>query len=178
MPIGLLTASLSSSNLISTKMQNIIVSFAIAPLVAYVFWELHARRARNITTVHKFSNPKACMEILECTGYTSGDRNTINAVESRAGPNQRLVRAFDIDNAFTTKDDQYRKSFTRKARAKLSALKEADWKRIAGHADALLQYGLGRKQCCLDSLVRSMSLKITLHMLFKLDPMDMDDESL
>ena len=179
MPIELLTASLNSSAPISTKMRTIIVSFAIAPLVAYVFWKFRARRARNISTVqYKFSDPKACMQILECTGYASGDRNTINAVESRANPNQRLVRAFDIDNAFTTKDDEYRKSFTRKARAKLSALKEADWKRIAGHADALLQYSLGREQCCLDSLVRSMSLKITLHTLFKLDPMDMDDESI
>ena len=179
MPIELLIAPLSSSNLIPTRMRTIIVSFAIAPLVAYILWKLHARRARNISTVqHKFSDPKACKEILDCTGYASGDRNTINPVESRANPNQRLVRAFDIDNAFTTKDDEYRISFTREARGKLSALKKADWKRIAGHADALLQYGLARKQCCLDSLVRSMSLKITLHTLFKLDPMHMDDESI
>ncbi len=179
MPIELLTAPLSSSNLIPTKMRLIIVSFAIVLLIAYVLWKLHARRARNVSTIHhKFSNPKACMEILDCTGYASGDRNTINAVESRANPNQRLVRAFNIDNAFTTKDDEDRKSFTSKARAKLSAIKEADWKRIAGHADALLQQGLKRKQCCLGSLVRSISLKITLHTLFKLDPMDMDDESI
>ena len=175
--IELPTAPLSSSNLISNRMRTVIVSFAIAPLVAYVLWKLHARRIRNISTVHhKFSNPKACMEILNCIGYASGDRNTIPAVESRARPNQRLVKAFNIDNAFTTKDDEDRKSFTHEARTKLSEIKEADWKRIAGHADALLQHGLGRKQCCLDSLVRSMSFKITLHTLFELDPMKMEDE--
>ena len=132
--------------------------------------------AISLPTSTKFSNPKACREILACTGYASGDRNTINAVESRAYPNQRLVRAFDIDNAFTTKSDESRKDFTHEAKAKLSALKEADWKHTAGHAEALLQYGLETKQCCLDPLVRSLSLKITLHTLFKLDPMDMDDK--
>ncbi|KAK0515882.1 hypothetical protein JMJ35_001916 [Cladonia borealis] len=95
---------------------------------------------------------------------------------STAYSNQRLVRAFDIDNAFTSKSDEYRKLFTLEARVKLSALEEADWKRIASHANAILQYGLTEQQCCLDSLVRSMSLKITLHTLFKLDPMDMDDK--
>ena len=77
---------------------------------------------------------------------------------------------------FTTKNDEYRKLFTDEARVKLAALKEADWKRIAGYANAILQYGLMEKQCCLDSLIRSMSLKITLHTLFTLDPMDMDDK--
>ncbi len=179
MPIELLTAPLSPSNPIPAKMRTIIVSFVIAPLGAYVLWKLHARRARNTSTVqHRFSNPAACMEILACTGYASGDRNTIFAVESRAMPNQRLVKAFDIDNAFTTKDDEYRKSFKREAKATMSALKEVDWKRIAGHADALLHHVLEGKQCCLDSLVRSISLKITLHTLFKLDPMKMDNESI
>ena len=157
-------------------MRTTIVSFTIASSVAYAFWKLHARRERNISTIpQKFSTPKGCREILACTGYASGDRNTINAVESRANPNQRLVRTFDIDNAFTTQSDEYRKLFTHEAGVKLSALEEADWRRIAGHADALVQYGLTEKQCCLDSSVRSLSLKITLHTLFKLDPMDMDD---
>lgn len=174
-----LTASMRSSKPLPARMRIIIVSFAIASLVAYVLWKLHARRERNISTVqHKFSNLKACMEILACTGYASGERNIITAVESRANPNQRLVRAFDIDNAFTTKNDKDRKLFTQEAKTKMSALKEADWKRIAGHANAILQYGLREKQCCLDSLVRSMSLKITLHTLFQLDPMDMDDKSI
>ena len=160
-------------------MRTFIVSFAIAPLIAYVLWKLHARRARNILTVQsKFSDSKACREILACNGYASGERNTIPAVESRAGPNQRLVKAFDIHNAFTTKDDQYRKSFTSKAALKMSALNEEDWKRIADHAEILVLQGLGRKECCLDSFVRSISLKITLHTLFKLDPMEMEDESI
>ena len=179
MPTALLTAPLSSPNLIIIKMRTFIVSFAIAPLVAYVLWKLHVRRARTIPTVqNKLSDPAACREILACSGYASGDRNTIPAVESRAGPNQRLVKAFDIDNPFTTKDDEKRKSFTAEARAKLSTVKEEDWKRIAGHADAILQHGLRGKQCCLDSLVRSISLKITLHTMFKLDPMNMKDESI
>lgn len=127
MPIELLTAPLRTPNLITLKMRIFIVSFAIAPLVAYVLWKLHARRARDIPTVqNKFSSPKACREILACNGYASGERNTIPAVESRAGPNQRLVKAFEIHNAFTTKDDQYRKSFTSKAASKMSAPTEED----------------------------------------------------
>ena len=173
MPIELLTASPTA------KMRTTIISFAIGSLVAYIFWKLHARRGRTIPTVqNKFSNPKACREILACSGYASGERNTVPAVESRAGPNQRLVKAFNIDNAFTTKDDQYRKSFTSKAASKMSALTEEDWKRIADHAEAFVLRGLGGKQCCLDSFVRSLSLKITLHTLFQLDPMMMEDETI
>ena len=179
MPIAVLTAPLSSSNLIIIKMRIFIVAFAIALLVAYVLWNPHARRARTIPMLqNKCSNPKACREILACDGYASGDRNAIPAVESRAGPNQRLVKAFNIDNAFTTKDDEDRKLFASKARAKLSAVKEADWKRIAGHAEALIHHGLRGKQYRLDSLVRSTSLKITLHTMFKLDPMEMKDETI
>ena len=145
-PIELLTAPLSSSNSIPATMRTIIVSFVIAPFGGYLLWKLYARRARNISTVqHRYGNPKACMEILACTGYASGDRNAIPAVESRARSNQRLVKAFNIDNAFTTKDDEDRKSFTREATAKMSALKEADWKRIAAHANALLSYALGER---------------------------------
>ena len=173
MPIEVLTAPLSSSNLITIKMRIYIVSLVIAALV---LWRRHARRARTIPMVqNKFSDPKACREILACIGYVSGEINTIPAVESRAGPNQRLVKAFNIHNAFTTKDDEDRRSFTAEARTKLSAVKEADWKRIAGHADAILQHSLREKQCCLDSLVRSISLKITLHTMFELDPIIMND---
>ena len=176
MPVDLPTAPLSSSNL---KMRTFIVSFVIAPLVAYVLWKLHARRARKISTVqNKFSNPVACREILACNGYGSSGINTISAVESRAGPNQRLVKAFNIHNAFTTTDDQYRKSFTNKVASKMSALNEGDWKRIADHAENLVQRDLEGKQCCLDSFVRSMSLKITLHALFRLHPMSMEDETI
>ena len=179
MPMELLTAPSSSSSLVTIKMRISIVSFAIAPLVAYVLWELHARRARKVSTVqNKSSNPAACREILACNGYGCSGKNTIPAVESRAGPNQRLVKAFNIHNAFTTTDDQYRKSFTSEAASKMSALKEEDWKRIADHAETLVQHGLGGKQCCLDSFVRSLSLKITLHTLFQLDPLSMNDKSI
>lgn len=176
MPIDLLTAPITI-NMRIFIVSFVIVSFVIAPLVGCVLWWRHASRARTIPMVqNKFSTPKACREILACNRYASGERNTIPAVESRAGPNQRLVKAFNIDNAFTTKDDQYRKSFHREAKAKMSSLEEVDWKRIAGKAEALIHHGLGGKQCCLDSLVRSTSLKITLHTMFKLDPMEMKDE--
>ena len=50
------TASLKSSKPLPATTRTIIVSFAITSLVAYLLWELHARRERNVSTVkHKFA---------------------------------------------------------------------------------------------------------------------------
>ncbi|MCJ1458325.1 hypothetical protein MMC28_008696 [Mycoblastus sanguinarius] len=130
-----------------------------------------------------FHTPAACARILACTGYSeSVDQNTLTKVESRAHPNQRLVRAFLIDNAFTTTDDGYRKRFRAHAASKIK-LSDANWKRVAELAQQLIGTTLvghdGKNQLGirLDNLVQSISLKISLHVLFHPDSLELDDEA-
>ena len=98
---------------------------------------------------------------------------------SRAVPNQRLVTAFDIDNAFTTEDDSYAKAFKKMAIRKIE-LDESDWRRIASLAHMLVIEGVpspdeGPKCIRIDKMVQSVSLKIALHVLFRLDPTELDN---
>lgn len=128
-----------------------------------------------------FNDPAACALIIACRGYDdSGDRNTISRVQSRAIPNQRLVRTFGIDNAFTTTDDNYRKDFRRHAKEKIT-LDDGTWKTIADLAEQLVgsaipQPGGDIASIRLDSLGQSVTLKMTLHVLFDLDPLQLDDK--
>ena len=119
--------------------------------------------------------------IVACTGYDcSGDRNIISKVQSRAYPNQRLVRTFGIDNAFTTTNENYRKDFRSYAKEKIT-LDDGRWKTIADLAKQLVciaipQPGSDIASIRLDSLGQSITLKISLHVLFDLDPLQLDDE--
>ena len=66
------------------------------------------------------SDPAACIQILACKGYeNTGARNLYSSIRSRAIPNQRLVRAFGIDNSFTTSNDERRRAFNKEARDKI-----------------------------------------------------------
>ena len=62
------------------------------------------------------SDPTICRQIFACKGYdNSGAINLNSNVKSRAIPNEGLVRAFGIDNAFTTSDTKRRTEFNTKA---------------------------------------------------------------
>lgn len=63
-----------------------------------------------------YSDPATCRQILACTGYNNtGAKNLYSDVKSRAIPNERLIRAFDIDNSFTTTEAERRKDFNKEA---------------------------------------------------------------
>ena len=119
--------------------------------------------------------------IIACIGYDcSGNRNVISKVQSRAYPNQRLVRTFGIDNAFTTINENYRKDFRNHAKGKIT-LDDGRWKTIADLAKQLVgsaipQPGSDVANVRLDSLGQSVTLKISLHVLFDRDPFQLDNE--
>ncbi|MCJ1228754.1 hypothetical protein MMC12_005417 [Toensbergia leucococca] len=76
--------------------------------------------------------------ILACTGTEdSGPRNRLSNLQSRADPNQRLVRAFGINNAFTTTDDAHRKHFRKTAEACIR-FGDDKWKDLAKLAETLV----------------------------------------
>ena len=69
-------------------------------------------RARSSPKPATYSDPAACAKILACTGYDcKGTKNLYTNIKSRAIANQRIVRAFGIDNSFTTSDGKRHREF-------------------------------------------------------------------
>ncbi|KAK3170847.1 hypothetical protein OEA41_002931 [Lepraria neglecta] len=143
-------------------------------------WWLSSISKEKTLSQTTFDDPVACAMIIACIGYDcSGNRNVISKVQSRAYPNQRLVRRFGIDNAFTTTNEDYRKDFRCHAKGKIT-LDDGRWKTIADLAKQLVgsipQPGSDVANIRLDSLGQSVTLKISLRVLFDRDPLQLDDE--
>ena len=146
-----------------------------------LLWWLSSISKEKTLSQTTFDDPVACAMIIACIGYDcSGNRNVISKVQSRAYPNQRLVRTFGIDNAFTTINENYRKDFRSHAKGKIT-LDDGRWKTIADLAKQLVgsaipQSGSDVASIRLDSLGQSVTLKISLHVLFDRDPLQLDNE--
>ncbi|RPB16781.1 hypothetical protein P167DRAFT_192534 [Morchella conica CCBAS932] len=66
-------------------------------------------------------------------------------LKSRAEPNSRLIRAFGIDNAFTTSDPQHHRDFVNRA-SDLLNLSNSQWKSLAKHIDTLVKGNVERQR--------------------------------
>ena len=158
-----------------------IVLCAAISLLSLLWWLSSILKEEKALSQTTFDDPATCAMIVACIGYDcSGDRNIISKVQSRAYPNQRLVRTFGIDNAFTTTNEKYRKDFRTDAKERIT-LDDGRWKTIADLAKQLVgaaipQPGSDIASIRLDSLGQSITLKISLHVLFDLDPLQLDDE--
>lgn len=161
----------------------VVVLLAVSiPGLCLLWWFSHTSTRDKSRCYSKIDEPAICQRILACTSYDdSGAQNRLGPLQSRACPNQRLVRAFEIDNAFTTTDEKYRTAFRTDAKERITKLGDADWKLIADLAQQLVRKGILQPSSCvarcfLDSLVQSVSLKISLHVLFGLSPLELEDE--
>ena len=131
--------------------------------------------------VKHYNDPKACANILACIGINSQvPDNQLTPVLSRAIPNNRLVQAFGINNAFTTSDDDFRQEFHDNASRILIATNKK-WKDIAQATEQVLndqvQVSDGEKRgIALVPLVQSLTLKTSIHVLFQEDPLALNDE--
>lgn len=131
-------------------------------------------------TTRQFSDPKVCRDILFCRMYDESlGPNSLSKVVSRAIPNQRLVRAFDIDNGFTTSDDNYRLDFLRDAKDRLRSATKNGWKPIADQARDLASKYVGKyavkSSCKLEHVVQVVSLKVVFETFFGLDSDKLND---
>jgi len=170
-----------------------VLSFVSASLLTLIFLWPHIasfldnrlgkpEKKSNQATRRSFVQLDQCRAILACRDHDTIGKNSLGALASRANPNQRLVRAFGIDSAFTTVDDKWRKEFRNDATKIMTGLELVDWKRIAEFAKTLvhereigLAYGGSEDRFELDNFVRTLSLKITLHVFFKLSPEQLND---
>ncbi len=91
-----------------------------------------------------------------------------SSLESRALPNQRLVKAFGIDNAFTSTDPEYHRRFVNEAKG-LIRTQNREWKDLAFAATAEVSSGLAELQSDesteginLESFVRCLVFRIVV----------------
>ncbi|KAI4099745.1 MAG: hypothetical protein L6R37_005814 [Teloschistes peruensis] len=139
----------------------------------------------NNNEVHRFSDPEICLKILRGSTYSKDGAlgyNKLPFVRSRAIPNQRLVRAFAIDNGFTTSDNESREDFRNWAITKLSTFDEKRWKDNASQANQLVekQMQIISHMCNipLECAVQIVSLKLIFKEFFKLDPIGLGDKTM
>ncbi len=137
----------------------------------------------NVYGARRSGEPQSCKDVLACKSPDEkGPPNLFTTLKSRAIPNQRLVDAFGIDNAFTTTDETYRKAFRAIAEAKLSSIKEEEWKRIADMALELVRNKTERVEHTngaipLVPFVQSMTLSISLYVLFRIEPLSLKEKT-
>ena len=124
-------------------------------------------------------------------GYTTYDNsagdNRLSMVYSRASPNQRLVQAFGIDNAFTTTNRPYSKAFKSDVETIIKRVRAAEWDKISEFAKVLVSKAIPKIdeipssetiRIRLDLLIQSVTLKVSLYVLYRIDPLELDDRTI
>ena len=113
------------------------------------------------------------------------ETNLLSPVVSRALPNQRLVRAFCVDNGFTTGDTERSKAFRKLAHDKITNISDTKWMEMANNAKTPVELNLrgadgqaNTRNVVIDELVQMMTLKLSLFVLFDMDPFKHDDKSI
>lgn len=151
----------------------LVVSVLISLCLGAIWQKHQMRREANV--------PKPCVLLRDaqvCKDILSGGDlqahkfdNVLTLLESRAGPNHRLVHAFEIDNAFTTTDKAYYRGFMRNARL-LVAKDESTWRVIrdlmVDHVRFESQSSTINEAVSLVPLVQAVVLKTTMYTLFDL----------
>ena len=134
-------------------------------------------------TQNRYSDPEICHKILRGATYSPEESlgtNRLAFTVSRGIPNQRLARAFGIDNGFTTFDDDYGRAFRSEAQNRLSLATKEGWGPIAGKALAMASnYAkkiTGHRRHSLDQLVQIISLKLVFEALLGLHSGNLGDD--
>lgn len=152
----------------------------VAAFLAFQYF--HRRRAQPATCVpHLYTDPEEIREIL--SGAILKESNfgePITPLESRAWPNQRLVHTFDIDNSFTTTDEQYHQNF-RSHVAGLLKMDTENWRDFSGRARELVRSAStgadaiddkGSRPIVLVKFVQSTVLQMMIETLFVTPPLE------
>ncbi|KAL9010833.1 MAG: hypothetical protein Q9173_004268 [Seirophora scorigena] len=130
---------------------------------------------------HRFSDPDTCIKIIKGEPFhDSLGINQLTLEESRATPNERLVRAFQIDNGFTTYDPAYGRQFKKIATEKLHAVTHEGWSKIGevvqDFATTYFEKYESQNHGRLDLMVEVVTLKVILSIFLEVDRDAMPDE--
>lgn len=138
--------------------------------VVYLVWIGYDRvRSAAGSTEHKLclTLPQDVHDLLSSLSHEQ--------IRSRAIPNERLVRAFQITNTFVSDSVDIHSAFTREARALLRATgsKPRDWFRFADHVqtaiDTYITFTHGRQCCEYEPFVQYVTFTTILTSLFGID---------
>ena len=167
------------TKLLTLPLDNRSAFLAALVVICVSAWLFQPRTTRaKKPTPHRFSDPATCLKILRNLPYD--DRPGINKLShevSRAIPNQLLVRAFQIDNGFTTSDPVCGRQFRRKAvqmiRQVTSTTHGGGWNQIATVAREIattyFRDSMSDDRADLDLIVQVVTLKAVLSMFFEVD---------
>ncbi|KAF2493832.1 hypothetical protein BU16DRAFT_619053 [Lophium mytilinum] len=118
-----------------------------------------------------FTDEVNCRRVLQAKTTNDEHKDLRIALTSRAVPNQRLTVAFGIDNAFTTTSIEKRKSFKDQSISILHRPSlNSGWEKLHFGLRIMIRDALIDKSILLVPLVQSLTLRITLGVLFDLDP--------
>ncbi|KAL8754046.1 MAG: hypothetical protein Q9184_005240 [Pyrenodesmia sp. 2 TL-2023] len=147
----------------------LLTAFLVLSVLAGLFYIRENPSGRP--TLRRFSDPATCLKILRSGSYddTLGI-NQLTLEESRAIPNQRLVRAFQIDNGFTTTNPAFGRQFSIKASQKLRDVTRRGWSDISNDvqdfASTYFEKYESQNKGRLDIIVQVITLKVVLSMFF------------
>ena len=152
-----------------------LAAFVLICVSAWLFQRRTTRQKKP--TPHRFSDSATCLKILQNLPYD--DRpgtNKLSHEVSRAIPNQRLVRAFQIDNGFTTSDAVYGRQFRRQAVQairQVTSTNRGGWNQIATVtreiATTYFRGSMSDDRADLDLIVQVVTMKAVLSMFFEVD---------
>ncbi|KAL8834371.1 MAG: hypothetical protein Q9170_003781 [Blastenia crenularia] len=159
------------------SLRNIIALLAVTVLLAgsgWLWYQLHwpkseENEARGTLGSRKFTDPATCLKILNGESYDESlGTNQLSLVKSRGIPNERLVRAFGIDNGFTTKDRAYSREFRKAAEKQIGKVTSLGWREISIEAQkfASAWHDKPPNQSCVESIAQNVTLKLVLSLFF------------
>jgi Cytochrome P450 len=119
------------------------------------------------------SDRRVYCDLEICRGIISGSilPSSTSFYESRAIPNQRIVRSFGVDNSFTSVDGSYCAEFREKARVLLMGVVEEQWPMLMRSAIEIAEeeihtLGITRTEIQLVPLVQCVVLRFILPIVF------------
>lgn len=142
--------------------------------VAVLSWLLHLRKWRYRAAISRVEHARAIASF--------GGARHASWLKQRASPNQRLVRAFRIDNSFTTTDISWHKTFLSQAQHKIQEVHGDGWRQLFEVAEQALHRARaytrfedqgGKPQVPLARSVRIVTFITIINVLFHVDPADM-----
>ena len=145
-----------------------------------IFWFLrHLAESQEKKTARALVKQARDLAAFNLTSFQ--DVGDVLWLEQRAGPNQRLVKAFKIENSFTTTDIAWHKTFLAKADQSIQAIRGEAWAKLFGVAQQALDRArvyikienrVGKSHVPLAKLVRITTFMTILNVLFGVNPAD------
>ncbi|KAI0877175.1 cytochrome P450 [Hypoxylon argillaceum] len=142
--------------------------------------------ARGIQYYHEYLRQQRLEEdqVLEyhrqVADFTFSHHTTLeDRLKLRAKPNTRLVTTFNINNSFTTEERHVHHDFLKRANSAIHLVHTADWIKLGQVAKTSLDlcqryFKDGLPYIPLASFVRVVSFGLVLHILFGVEPSEVD----